>query len=154
MIILNAVRNLCYHRIIQNPRPFYIRTVSTTNKKSEVIDMHPDKPKVIKEETHEDHAPANKRDWRSFGFDDLNEARDRMWAYSTNFFLIFCSLTCVFIIAYYPDAADQNWVQREAFIELRRREVLGLPLVDKNYVDPATVRLPPDEELDDDDIII
>ncbi len=60
----------------------------------------------------------------------------------------------VFILAYYPDLEDCDWAQREAHIELRRREVLGLPIIDKNYADPANIKLPPDEEIGEDEIII
>ena len=47
-----------------------------------------------------------------------------------------------------------DWVAREARLELHRREKLGLPLVDKNYIDPAKIELPSDEELGDTEIII
>ncbi|GLV35981.1 NP15.6 [Carabus blaptoides fortunei] len=33
----------------------------------------------------------------------------------------------------------RDWAQREAFLELRRREKAGLPLVDANLIDPSTV---------------
>lgn len=151
MIIFNAVRNICCRRIIQNPRPFYIRAVSTSKKNSDGTAVHTETPYVKPEEAT---TVEPKREWRTFGFDDISEAKDRMWAWSTNIFLVFISVSVVFIFAYYPDFGEHSWVQREAFIELRRREVLGLPLVDPNYVDPATISLPADEELDDDDIII
>jgi hypothetical protein len=49
-----------------------------------------------------------------------------------------------------------DWHRREAFLELARREQLGLPLVDRNLVDPDKVmkQLLSDEELGDTDIII
>lgn len=40
-----------------------------------------------------------------------------------------------------------EWALREAFLELDRRERLGLPLIDPNYVDPAKIELPSEEEL-------
>lgn len=43
---------------------------------------------------------------------------------------------------------------REAYLQLHRREKLGLPLVDKNLIDPAKIELPSDEELGDTEIII
>lgn len=49
-----------------------------------------------------------------------------------------------------------HWRQREAYLELARREAKGLPLVDPNLV-PAEKMLqylPTDEELGDTDIII
>lgn len=48
----------------------------------------------------------------------------------------------------------KNWVWREAFLELERREREGLPLVDPNYVPPETIELPSEEEIGDQEIII
>jgi len=47
-----------------------------------------------------------------------------------------------------------QWEKREAFLELDRREKLGLPLIDANFVDPSKIHLPSDEELGDFDIIV
>lgn len=47
-----------------------------------------------------------------------------------------------------------DWIAREARLELHRREKLGLPLIDKNYIDPSKIELPSDEELGDTVIII
>ncbi|GFY01953.1 hypothetical protein TNCV_5098141 [Trichonephila clavipes] len=48
----------------------------------------------------------------------------------------------------------KDWISREAYLEMHRREKLGLPVVDKNYIDPEKIELPSDEELGDTDIII
>lgn len=40
-----------------------------------------------------------------------------------------------------------DWAQREAFLEIDRREKLGLPYIDPNLVDPAKITLPSEEEL-------
>lgn len=42
-----------------------------------------------------------------------------------------------------------DWALREAFLELDRREKAGLPLIDKNLVDPSKLTLPSEEELGD-----
>ena len=47
-----------------------------------------------------------------------------------------------------------DWSRREAFLELRRREELGLPRIDKNLVPPEKLYLPTDEELGDSKIVI
>ena len=39
-------------------------------------------------------------------------------------------------------------------MELRRREAAGLPLIDKNLVDPEKFDLPTDEELGSTEIVI
>ncbi len=59
-----------------------------------------------------------------------------------------------FIFAYWPDHRLRDWSQREAYIEIARREALGLPHVDPNVVPPENINLPSDEELEDFEIII
>jgi NADH dehydrogenase (ubiquinone) 1 beta subcomplex subunit 11 len=49
---------------------------------------------------------------------------------------------------------DVAWAQREAYLELARREGTGLPLIDANLIEPSRVELPSDEELGDFEIII
>jgi len=49
---------------------------------------------------------------------------------------------------------DRSWEKREALLEIARREKLGLPLIDINFIDPNKIHLPSDEELGDFDIII
>ena len=48
----------------------------------------------------------------------------------------------------------KDWVSREAFLELARREKEGLPLIDANVVPIENIELPTDEELEDREIII
>lgn len=59
-----------------------------------------------------------------------------------------------FIMMYFPDHRLRDWTQREAYIELARREALGLPAIDPNLVPPENVHLPTEEELGDFEIII
>jgi NADH dehydrogenase (ubiquinone) 1 beta subcomplex subunit 11 len=47
-----------------------------------------------------------------------------------------------------------NWVVREAFLELDRREREGLPLISPDYVDPSKVDLPEMDDVCECDIII
>jgi len=47
-----------------------------------------------------------------------------------------------------------DWTVREAYLELDRRERLGLPLIDKNLVDPNLLELPSDEELGDTEVYV
>ncbi|KAF4526010.1 hypothetical protein B566_EDAN000803 [Ephemera danica] len=65
-----------------------------------------------------------------------------------------CLVGGAFILAYLPDYQMRDWSQREAYLELRRREELGLPLIDPNLVDVSKIELPLDEELGDSEIII
>lgn len=48
----------------------------------------------------------------------------------------------------------RHWAQREAFLELRRREALGLPAIDANLIDPEKIELPSEEEIGNFEIII
>lgn len=59
-----------------------------------------------------------------------------------------------FIWGYAPDPLLRDWAQREAFLELRRREAAGLDPISRDYADPANVVLPSDEELGNMEIII
>lgn len=130
-------------------KQFNIRTVSTSTKNRETISVNSE----VKSEN--EVKPVNTSHWQTYGFDEVNETQDYFWAHTISFGLVFMMLaTPCFIFTYYPDALNNDWSHREAYIELRRREVLGLPLVDPNYVDPETISLPPDETLGDDDIII
>lgn len=49
---------------------------------------------------------------------------------------------------------DHAWAQREAYLELARREKEGLPLIDPNLIEGSKVELPSEEELGDFDIVI
>lgn len=91
------------------------------------------------------------KNWASLGFDHFNQENDRFMAHFHFFCLVtVCCVTLVFLFMFYPDSYHlQNWAIREAYLELERREKLGLPLVDKNYVDPAKISLPSEEELKD-----
>ncbi|XP_027598363.1 NADH dehydrogenase [ubiquinone] 1 beta subcomplex subunit 11, mitochondrial [Pipra filicauda] len=46
---------------------------------------------------------------------------------------------------YLPDYGLMEWARREAEIQVRERERLGLPLLTSNYYDPARLSLPPPE---------
>lgn len=93
--------------------------------------------------------------WSSYGFSQQNYYEDRILAHL--FFFVGISWICVgscYILYYYPDMNKHEWTKREAFLELRRREAAGLPLVDPEYVPPSQIRLPSDEELGSYEIII
>jgi len=49
---------------------------------------------------------------------------------------------------------NHSWAQREAYLELERREKAGLPQIDPNLIDPAKIDLPFEQELEDFEIII
>ncbi|CAG5122118.1 unnamed protein product [Candidula unifasciata] len=93
--------------------------------------------------------------WTSYGYAPGDRDTDWFQHHLMMFLVItvaFCG--CLFVGAYMPDYMLHDWAQREAFLELERRERLGLPLVDPEYakIDPSD--LPSDEELGDAEIII
>nr|CAI5851022.1 unnamed protein product [Callosobruchus analis] len=95
------------------------------------------------------------KDWISYGFDYKSKENDRSAMHSLMFITITLCLTVgSFVMAYLPDYNLTNWAQREAYLELRRREAAGLQPIDPNFIDPAKIVLPSDEELGDTEIII
>ncbi|RZF34388.1 hypothetical protein LSTR_LSTR008927 [Laodelphax striatellus] len=131
-------QKLLAHRNILNICP-QLRSVSTTRKNSDVASV---------ERTGE-----VKKIWVSYGFDTDTDKDDKLHTHLSFFFGISLALMgSIFFIAYAP--SDSDWIHREAYLELRRREQEGLPLVDKNYLDVSKIELPSDEELGDTDIII
>jgi len=100
--------------------------------------------------------PVNKtKNWVSYGFDVESKIDDRKATHSTFFVgVTLCLVGCGYYLMYLPDYQLRDWAQREAFIELRRRELAGLPAIDPNLIDPSKIVLPTDEELGDTEIII
>ncbi|XP_059613171.1 NADH dehydrogenase [ubiquinone] 1 beta subcomplex subunit 11, mitochondrial [Phlebotomus argentipes] len=96
-----------------------------------------------------------KKNWQSYGFEHHDEQADRTQTRASFFFCVtLCLVWGGFYMAYLPDYRMRDWAQREAYLEVRRREALGLPYVNKDYADPANFPLPSDEELGDTEIII
>lgn len=48
----------------------------------------------------------------------------------------------------------KHWSRREAMLCLIEREKAGVPYIDRNYVDPAKLELPTDEELNGAEVMI
>ncbi|XP_020817647.1 NADH dehydrogenase [ubiquinone] 1 beta subcomplex subunit 11, mitochondrial [Drosophila serrata] len=124
------------------------RSIKTSPKKDETIAA----PTSV---TTEDFANPNPKNWQSYGFDYKDQAEDRKATKSTFFVTVtLCLVWGTFYWAYLPDTQFRDWAQREGFLELRRREQAGVDLVSPDYVDPASISLPSDEDLADTEIII
>ncbi|RZB39925.1 NADH dehydrogenase [ubiquinone] 1 beta subcomplex subunit 11, mitochondrial, partial [Asbolus verrucosus] len=122
------------------------RLVSTSKKSNDTAVAD-----AIKTETKK----VEHKNWVNYGFDTKSKDADRTALHSIMFASVtLCLVVGGYYITYLPDYNLRDWSQREAFLELRRREKLGLPLVDPNLIDPAKVTLPSDEELGDTEIII
>jgi NADH dehydrogenase (ubiquinone) 1 beta subcomplex subunit 11 len=129
----------------------YIRVISTSKKNRETVGLA---EPTNKRETTEITA-VSKKNWVSYGFDFKKEEDDRNAMHSAFFFSItLCIVLGGFVFTYYPDVMLRDWSQREAYLELRRREAQGLPRIDRNLIDPSKIVLPSDEELGDTEIII
>jgi len=137
------------------------RYISTSEKKKDhpettslipgINETSPRGPKTVEEFAD----TASQKNWVSWGFDIGDKALDRFGMSWTFFWLITVAMTLgPYIVMYQPDFRFSDWSKREAFIELHRREKLGLPLIDKNFLDPAKIKLPTEEELGDTDVII
>ncbi|XP_030031380.2 NADH dehydrogenase [ubiquinone] 1 beta subcomplex subunit 11, mitochondrial [Manduca sexta] len=140
-----ALMKLCNMPVLQRSVWNHVRrtnrTISTSKKNS-------DSATTTCETANED------KNWVSYGFDYTSKEKDTN-AHNASFFF---SVSLCLVIggacwAYSPDIQLRDWAQREAFLELRRREKAGLPPIDPNFIDPKQVKLP-DEELCDVEIII
>lgn len=128
-------------------RPQASRNISTSKSNKDTIT-------ATKEAVTRSDAKVEKN-WVSYGYWDHNKSKDRQAAHLIMFTSVtLCAVGGVFIFYYRPEFTLKDWAQREAFIELRRRERHGLPLINPNIVDPSKFTLPTDEELGDTDIVI
>ncbi|CAK1552053.1 unnamed protein product [Leptosia nina] len=118
------------------------RTISTSKKNS-------DTATTVSESKTED------KNWVSYGFDYNSQEDDTNAHHASYFFSItLCVVFGGFAWAYAPDVHMRDWAQREAYLELHRREKAGLKPIDPNYVNPKTVTLPSENDLCDVEIII
>ncbi|XP_067139636.1 NADH dehydrogenase [ubiquinone] 1 beta subcomplex subunit 11, mitochondrial [Centruroides vittatus] len=132
------------------------RHISTSNKNKETASIEQKDIMPRGPQTAEEFADVkSQKNWISYGFDMEDKEEDRSF-YRTSFFMLITVCVCGigFIIMYLPDFRYRDWTMREAYLELHRREKLGLPLIDKNLIDPSKIELPPDEDLVDTEIII
>ncbi|XP_069141366.1 NADH dehydrogenase [ubiquinone] 1 beta subcomplex subunit 11, mitochondrial-like [Argopecten irradians] len=106
------------------------------------------------EEHFADRDPNSPKNYVSFGFDDVDHDFDQFTHNLTLFTGITLMVIMGFFLSYSPDHRLKNWSMREAHLELKRREELGLPLIDRNIVDPSTITLPSEEELEGEKILL
>lgn len=129
-------------RCIWNHMNKVTRNISTSKKNSETAT-------TVCEPKQQD------KNWVSYGFDYESKEDDTNAHHASYFFTItLCMVFGGFAWAYAPDVSLRDWAQREAFLELRRREKAGLPPIDPNYVNPKSVKLPKDAEMCDVEIVI
>lgn len=95
------------------------------------------------------------KNWVSYGF-DFNSKQEDTNVHNASFFfsVTLCLVFGGFAWAYAPDTHMRDWAQREAFLELRRREKAGCRPIDPNFIDPKKMKLPNDSDICDVEIII
>ncbi|XP_065366756.1 NADH dehydrogenase [ubiquinone] 1 beta subcomplex subunit 11, mitochondrial [Calliphora vicina] len=136
-------RSLAYNQSLS-----VVRSIKTSPKKDETAAS-------VAPVTKDDFANPNPKNWVSYGFDTKDESNDRNSTKSSFFFAVtLCLAWGTFFWAYLPDTQLRDWAQREAYLELRRREKAGVDLVSPNYIDPAKIVLPSDDDIADMEIII
>lgn len=118
------------------------RTISTSKKNSDNATTAP--------------APSSEdKNWVSYGFDYNSKTEDTNVHNASFFFSVtLCLVFGGFAWAYAPDTHLRDWAQREAFLELRRREKAGLRPIDPNFIDPKLIKLPTETDICDVEIII
>lgn len=124
-----------------------LRAISTSPKNRETV--------AIPKETTKTQDQDNNKNWVSYGFSTTNQTEDRNSMKSSFFFSVtLCIVWGTLMWAYLPDIHLRDWSQREAYLELRRREAAGLDPISRDYVAAGQMALPTDEELGDTEIII
>ena len=87
--------------------------------------------------------------WHSYGYDSFDKTADRFYAHVVTFLFCTCMWAVFFIHKWYRhDEPLNDWALREAYFEIQRRQELGLPVIDRNYIPPEKVNLPTEEELE------
>ncbi|XP_065349695.1 NADH dehydrogenase [ubiquinone] 1 beta subcomplex subunit 11, mitochondrial [Cloeon dipterum] len=146
MLALRAARAL----VRNSSRSQAVRLISTSKKNSDTATLTD-----VLGKTEAKSGAVEKKNWVTYGFDFHSEKEDRFFMHIVLFTSVTVGLVMgSYLMAYYPDWGYHDWAQREAFLELRRREAEGLPLIDSNYVEPSKITLPSDEELGNTDIVI
>lgn len=106
-------------------------------------------------QTPEDFAnPSRLGHWTSDGFSYTSPVADNYYYHELTFLLVFGVIIGGAGFYYAPDVHLHDWARREAFLRIAKREALGIPLIDRNVVDPERVVLPTEEELEDYKVIM
>ncbi|XP_050075784.1 NADH dehydrogenase [ubiquinone] 1 beta subcomplex subunit 11, mitochondrial [Anopheles maculipalpis] len=144
------VRNLVNHSL----RSVRLISSSQKNRDAATLDISKKAAAPSSSATASSSVGAS-RNWVSYGFDRHDEAHDRSVTNASFFFTVtLCLVLGTAYWAYIPDPQLQDWAQREAYLELRRREAAGLEPISKDFIDPAQIVLPSDEELGNTEIVI
>uniref|UniRef100_A0A4D5R901 NADH dehydrogenase [ubiquinone] 1 beta subcomplex subunit 11, mitochondrial n=1 Tax=Scolopendra viridis TaxID=118503 RepID=A0A4D5R901_SCOVI len=142
------------HHVLPKPFTIPVSCISTSKKSKDTVAVE-SILKPVKTETKSTENVDRVKEWISYGFDPYSESRDR-WAFHSMFFfsVTVCIVGGTFVLMYQPDNRMRDWVLREAYLELNRRERDGLPLIDRELIPREKITLPGEEELQGVEIII
>lgn len=87
--------------------------------------------------------------WQSFGWDYTNPVADRYYHHEAFVFGLVGFIWTMWLWSYGPDYKLREWARREAYLRTYKREALGLPLIDRDLIDPERIVLPTEEEIGD-----
>ncbi|OWA50779.1 hypothetical protein BV898_15285 [Hypsibius exemplaris] len=141
-------------RVLLPATPTAWRHISTTEKKKDSavgLSVHQDGVTTkVGGEVNTDY--INRKDWLTYGCDVEDEDYDR-WTYVFGGVCLISIMTCFmsWFFIYIPNASwpNRDWVMREAYLELHRREKFGLPLIDAELIPVENIVLPSEEDLED-----
>ncbi|KAJ2950990.1 hypothetical protein O0L34_g5366 [Tuta absoluta] len=136
--------------------PYIFGTISTSKKKQRVARecVSPPQPTPLRSCYKTQTEPVTQA-WVSYGFDYTNKKDDTDYHNASFFFAVtLCLVGGSFLWAYAPDVHMRDWAQREAFLELRRRERENKPAVSPHFIDPNNIKLPNESELCDVEVLI
>ncbi|KAF2358888.1 NADH:ubiquinone oxidoreductase ESSS subunit [Trinorchestia longiramus] len=100
-------------------------------------------------------ARVTNKHWVSWGWDIEDRVVDATYIHC--FFFLLVSVALIggsYFMAYSPTKNFRDWAQREAYLEIRRREAAGLPHIDRDAVPVEQIVLPSEEELGNMEIVI
>lgn len=146
---MSAIMRLSNRSVLQGiaRQALFTRSIQTSPKNRETASIAA-APATEKHET-------NSKNWVSYGFDSRSESNDKNTMKASFFFSVtLCIVFGTFVWSYLPDPRLRDWAQREAYLELRRREHDKVDLISANYVNPKNIKLPSDQQLEGQDIII
>ncbi|XP_051154874.1 NADH dehydrogenase [ubiquinone] 1 beta subcomplex subunit 11, mitochondrial [Leptopilina boulardi] len=144
LIRLRALQGLTKNVSLLTKKQNFYRKIGTSSKKN-VTEVASENSELY---------PAHKN-WVSWGYSTTDKRIDRHAMHSIFFFTVtICLVFGSYYVMFLPNKNMLDWAQREAYLELRRREKLGLPPIDEDYFDLSEFHLPTDEELGDTEVII
>ncbi|XP_075041692.1 NADH dehydrogenase [ubiquinone] 1 beta subcomplex subunit 11, mitochondrial [Mixophyes fleayi] len=141
-LCLRALRLSGASRLLRAPRVQSLHTSPGLASKAPVS--------TVTEHGHDDHEEdmshsyERNPDWHGFSEDPTADVQNMRAVFFTGVSL--CLVLGTVLVYYLPPRGMKHWARTEAERQIKKKEALGLPLIDINYYDPATLVLPPPED--------